>query len=407
VTTTFGSEPNPGIDKDPKVYILLLNIKDGFDPAKGRYSYAAGYFDPENEYQTYYSNKKEMLYMDTYPALTLVPDPGHVGFFSTLAHEFQHLVHWAHKTNDPVWLNEAMSEIAPVYCGYGSSSGRIRTFEQKPTDSLTSWNSTVADYGVAYMWAQYMKDRFAGPGQNIFKSMLESSKTGISSVNAALGEIDTAMTFTTTFNDWGIALYSGNTRTWEEHPEWSYTTISAATGSLFTATVNTGSAGFRTPSVGGFAFYNFAPLSEPTGTVTWTAKNLLAEQAVLIDEFPSIRTALSSGQAYTFTTAGYLIVSNPVTVGTYNSGNDTVVHTSLFESVADVEQSLQFAEQEKDVIKTPREMLDEADNDPHVKKIARETGAPTPVCIHPYFKDKEKKLKIKRDKSTFVTTERR
>jgi len=47
-TSNFGSEPNPGIDNDPLITILLLNIRDGLSGASS--SYVAGYFDPGNEY---------------------------------------------------------------------------------------------------------------------------------------------------------------------------------------------------------------------------------------------------------------------------------------------------------------------------------------------------------------------
>ena len=61
-TSNFGSEPNPGIDNDPMITILLLNIRDGFN---GSGSFTAGYFDPGNEYplSAYpYSNQREMFY---------------------------------------------------------------------------------------------------------------------------------------------------------------------------------------------------------------------------------------------------------------------------------------------------------------------------------------------------------
>ena len=50
----FGDEPNMGIDGDPKVYILLLNVRDGFSGSSP--SYIAGYFDPSNEYPNEYPN---------------------------------------------------------------------------------------------------------------------------------------------------------------------------------------------------------------------------------------------------------------------------------------------------------------------------------------------------------------
>ena len=50
--TNFGSEPNPGIDNDQQIYILLLNVKDGFTHGTST-SFIAGYFDPMSEYHAF------------------------------------------------------------------------------------------------------------------------------------------------------------------------------------------------------------------------------------------------------------------------------------------------------------------------------------------------------------------
>ncbi len=144
-TSTFGGEPNPGVDSDPKIYILLLNIRDGFNGTTNM-TYIAGYFDSGNEYpvsSVSYSNQKEMVFMDINPAT-----PGSSGFFNTLAHEFQHMIHWEQKehqrnVSDDTWLDESMSEIAASYCGYGPSYSRVLTFEKSPTDSLVQCREPV------------------------------------------------------------------------------------------------------------------------------------------------------------------------------------------------------------------------------------------------------------------------
>lgn len=117
-TAAFGSEPTPGIDGDPKIFILLLNVRDGFTPKSQ--SFVAGYFNPANEYalssQNPDSSQKEILYLNVNPATYFIP--GSIDFYATMAHEFQHMIHWEQKSHqqdvlDETWLDEAM---APRLC---------------------------------------------------------------------------------------------------------------------------------------------------------------------------------------------------------------------------------------------------------------------------------------------------
>ena len=234
-TSTFGSEPNPGIDGNPKIFILLLDIQDGYssNPSQG---YIAGYFDPMNEHDISvapYSNQKEMFYMDIYPGT-----PGDPQFLRTLAHEFQHMINWQQKTNlldvnEDTWLNEAMSEVAPVICGYGPDYDRVYEYEYMPWDSLVDWYDTIFDYATVYMWGQYMKDRVTNldsNGHDVFWDIDHTANTGINAVNYALSTVGYAKDFAGVFRDWSLANYFGNQTTISGHPEWSYLSLHTEAG---------------------------------------------------------------------------------------------------------------------------------------------------------------------------------
>src|SRR5579884_1181063 len=78
----FGSEWTPGIDDD--VHLTILN-------AIGLGSGIGGYFSAADEYPTSvnpYSNEREMFYISLDGAV-----PGSADYDSTLAHEFQHMIH--------------------------------------------------------------------------------------------------------------------------------------------------------------------------------------------------------------------------------------------------------------------------------------------------------------------------
>jgi len=112
---------------DKKLTILLLDIQDGFiDPRED--SFVAGYFfsgdfmpkgKNEDSGGGYYSNARDMIYVDTYPGMKDQPTQA----YATFAHELQHLVNfvtcfWLGKGNTDVWVNEGLSAYAEyLYLG--------------------------------------------------------------------------------------------------------------------------------------------------------------------------------------------------------------------------------------------------------------------------------------------------
>ena len=118
--------------KDGRLKILLLDIKDGFTGTGG---YIAGYFASVNFFPNsqaeslgHKSNECDMIYMDINPAVV-----GSETFYSTLAHEMQHLMNFVtnellidNGTRDSYmrrWLDEGLSESAEwIYSGKVSQS---------------------------------------------------------------------------------------------------------------------------------------------------------------------------------------------------------------------------------------------------------------------------------------------
>ncbi len=400
VTAAFGSEPNPGVDGDSKVYVLMLTILDGFSPSS--HSYVAGYFDPENEYAASIypsSNEKEMFYMNINPAVGI--DPGGADFNDTLAHEFQHMIHWEQKThlkklNDATWLDEAMSTIAGTYCGYGPSWYSVWIYELDPSNSLTLWASTAEDYGVAYMWAQYFKDHYTGSG-NIFKMIMDQNSTGITSVNAALTAAGYGKNFTETFRDLSIAVYSGDTKTWPGHAEWSYTSIDTWPGDhdgytlpgLFPVSRQNISklAALQAYSMN---FYWYSPSTPPDGTVTWTQANAYNNASLVDSGASDITFDLISGAPNNYTTYGYLIEQQ--TGGSSVSGG-TVTYSSVVQNplmLADVELSAMV---EGRIPKSSRQILAEANESPTVNRFFAQKGKKFRIHMDSFFREREKELR--------------
>lgn len=200
LTETFGSEWTPGIDKDTRITILMHSMKKE----------SGGYFDSSDEYpkaQLPESNEREMIYLNAQYVNT---DDAK----SFLAHEFVHLITFNQKNRkynvaEEVWLNEARADYAPTLLGYDQSyegsnlQRRVKDFLDKPSDSLTEWRDTSADYGVASLFIQYLVDHY---GIQILADSLKIRQTGITSINAVLSKQGFQEDFSQAFINWTIAV---------------------------------------------------------------------------------------------------------------------------------------------------------------------------------------------------------
>jgi hypothetical protein len=412
----FGTEPNPGIDSNPKIYILLLNVKDGFVSGKST-SYIAGYFDPRNEYalssQNPNSNQKEILFMNINPTAHI--DPTKVDFFAILAHEFQHMIHWEQKTHqrgvtDETWLDEAMAQVARTYCGYGPDYASVRDYENDPNHSLVNFDETVGNYGMVYMWAQYFKDQFdplasTNTNHTIFWEMLHNSSTGINEVNDTLATVKPSKNFTSAFRDWAMANLFGdgtNLAAPQGHPEWTYISINTWPGNypnsvtlpgLF-STVNAPSLASLKPW--SLCYYSYTPASgATTGTVTWTRGAASATEASFINGNPpaSVTFDVTSGASNPFATIGYLIYKNPSSTSyTSSPPIDTVAHTAVT-PVAAAMSSITSAASAPVAPQSPSEVLAAMDMSPAVRRYVQDTGKPHHAFVDSWFQEKEKALR--------------
>ncbi|MBL8058614.1 MAG: hypothetical protein JNK29_18065, partial [Anaerolineales bacterium] len=171
----FGSEWTPGVDADPRLYILF---------ARGLGFSILGYYYPVDEYSRLaypYSNEKEIFYVNAD-----VTSPGDPELASTLAHEFQHMIHWHQDLNEDGWVNEGAAMLAELLNGF-QPSGHAIDFIQQPDLQLTTWseNDTIAHYGAAYLFLAYFLDRF---GEETTRALVAHPANGLEAVDAVLAE---------------------------------------------------------------------------------------------------------------------------------------------------------------------------------------------------------------------------
>lgn len=223
----FGSEWYPGIDGDPKIYILISPAVN----SKGTNN-ILGYFYSGDEYPKFSlvtSNQHEMFYViDREKGTTAdlwadagVNGPDSKRGYAILAHEFQHMINFNQKTGhnglydgppEDTWLNEGLSMYAMQICGFGLPQGdsitakHVLNYLNNPQNfSLTNWNYFNPGYGSSYLFMLYLVEHYGGgagsaASQQMLQKLESNGLTGIANVEAVTGT-----PFGTTFKNWAMA----------------------------------------------------------------------------------------------------------------------------------------------------------------------------------------------------------
>lgn len=207
VGAIFGDLPD-ALDGDPHLTILIATFV-GTSLIGGT---AAGYFDDANQYtstESYhaglgYSNECEMIYINEY----FVKENDYTGELDTtvlglFAHEYQHMLHWGLDRNENVWFNEGCSEFAMYASDYDETADQHKEmFALGPTDSLTSWDNTLAQYGAVYYFNRFLGDHHGG--NMVIENLAHSTLKGAEGIDYYLRE-NHGTDFQTEFHNWTMA----------------------------------------------------------------------------------------------------------------------------------------------------------------------------------------------------------
>ncbi|MBD8004273.1 Ig-like domain-containing protein [Bacillus norwichensis] len=214
ITEDFGNESD--VDGDGKINILCYDIKDGFEYNGG---YIAGYFYSRDLYDVPGSNKSEIFYIDTYPTMGMESEKDVTAAYSTLAHEFQHMVNFNQNVlveggeeMEP-WLDEGLAMAAEqIYTGsvlkdridYYNSSYSVTNGH-----SLLYWDDygdVLANYSLSYLFMQYVKVQ-SKQGDAIFKEIISDPSNSYKAVEkAAKKYMDPKLTFGKLMTNFRAAL---------------------------------------------------------------------------------------------------------------------------------------------------------------------------------------------------------
>ncbi len=188
----FGSEPQPGVDGDPHVVFLLGDVPD-----------VAAYFSGADSYPTLAnprSNQRDMIYVN----LGAIR-PGGAGFDGTIAHELQHMIHFARCPSQETWVDEGAAELASRLVGFVHPS--TRAFAARPDVQLNAWSLDRSElarhYQAAYLWWRYVVQRSGG--SDAVPDMLSSCSRGEALFEGFLERRGADEGFDEMFADWTVA----------------------------------------------------------------------------------------------------------------------------------------------------------------------------------------------------------
>ncbi|MBO6061073.1 MAG: dockerin type I repeat-containing protein [Clostridia bacterium] len=201
--SSFGDHDN-GSSGDGRLNLLYYNIDDGWQLGQG---YIGGYFYALD----LYTAGMPVLNIDTYPGVHYTNAAGVEisdisRTYSTIVHEYQHLICFSQCGAADTWINECMSAAAEEICFPGSSVypriqswtdhyysqeqdwfsppeevEYIPSFELENGYSMYDWSNDLPTddllvlYAQVSLFAQYMYTRF---GNTVFHSIMDNMSNG-------------------------------------------------------------------------------------------------------------------------------------------------------------------------------------------------------------------------------------
>jgi immune inhibitor A len=149
----------------------------------------------------------------TYAIMHTSPVVSPYAYDSTVAHEWQHLLHHEYSPGGELWMNEGCSMYSEFLCGYGIDPDYFNSYFATPDNSLVEWGdqgdiNILADYGVVGAWCMYLADRY-GPDILRYYFLLGYyyGLTGIEGINYALYFIKVNERFPEVYRDWKLANF--------------------------------------------------------------------------------------------------------------------------------------------------------------------------------------------------------
>jgi hypothetical protein len=125
--------------------------------------------------------------------------------FSTIAHEFQHMISWNYNKTNLQWtfIKEGCSLAAEVINGFPLYDEQY--FSREPNHYLFDWRSSsdvTTDYSRSSKFHTYLYNQFGAP---LFKDIVQSGIVGMDSYNHALTAVGSTLRMDDVIANWFVA----------------------------------------------------------------------------------------------------------------------------------------------------------------------------------------------------------
>ncbi|TET22785.1 MAG: hypothetical protein E3J78_02740, partial [Candidatus Cloacimonadota bacterium] len=202
-TVDFGDPPDS--DADPHIFIFLL-------AAQG----VTSYFDEINEFDTVYSNKCEMLYLDS-------GNPTSTAKIGELAKSFQEMIHWNYDRDEKQWIVKGLSMLAKHFVLVGESNTDSSTFYFFPMNNDFTYWGDASDEDMCGLWSMYLYENYGGI--SMLRNLISDTLNGFDGVDNTIQEEGFSETHVDIFKDWVIASYVNNPDTSFHNGKYGYNLI--------------------------------------------------------------------------------------------------------------------------------------------------------------------------------------
>jgi len=196
-TSNFGMPPDSQ-DDDDHIYLFYSELGSFagsvFD---GYFSVFNQYTEAQAQGMGAHSNEVEMFYMSCNPG-----NPTSPLRISVLAHEFEHMIHWAADPDEDSWVDEGCAEYAMLLFGVPDP---IVNFPNNPDNNLTIWNNEFADYVKTFLFFTYTAEHYGGP--EMIQTIVQEQQNSFIGVQYALTNSGHDIIFEELFTDWTIANF--------------------------------------------------------------------------------------------------------------------------------------------------------------------------------------------------------
>jgi len=205
----LGEEWNPGIDRDPRIILLIAPMREGV------FSTSRPFVD---ETRKDGSNEAEVIYINANTLTNPRTKAALASSFAELIAYNQRVVRAGMK--EEAWVLAMAATYVPTYLGYDApfASSQLaheaRAYTSAPNNSFIDWNGQEADRASISLFSHFIAGRYGTP---FFSYLMRASKSGSQAVSLALSASGSTDTFADALSAWAVASYV-NGKTAEGEP---------------------------------------------------------------------------------------------------------------------------------------------------------------------------------------------